>query len=359
MNDQSFSLLPDVRNIAVLRPSAVGDFIFALPCLHALKTAYPQARITYIGRQWHADFLADRPGAVDRVVVVPSCPGIGLAPEAQVDPLPVQDFVDEMHAARFDLALQIYGGGRYSNPFIMRFGARLTIGMRAPDAAALDRSVAYGALQNRRLQLLEVAALAGANLLRLERELQATDSDRRAAQQVFKPEHGRPLVLLQPGASDKRRRWPARHFAALGDALATAGLLVAINGTAEEAPVVREVLEQMYKPALDLSGRLSLSALCGLLEHTALLVSNDTGPLHLGLALDTPTVGIYWLSNLMESAPLRQDRHRPAMSTRIHCPLCGEENLKTRCEHDVSFVDSVTVEEVHALAMELLATRRS
>lgn len=349
--------LPDVRHIAVLRPNAVGDFVFALPCLHALKAAYPEARITYLGKPWHADFLAGRPGPVDEVVVVPPCPGVGAPADAPLSDQ-ARRFVDAMRDARFDLALQVYGGGRHSNPLVRRFEPRCAIGLQAPDAPPLDRWVRYGELQNRRLQMLEVAALVGADRLHLAQELRVTERDREEAWHVL-PASGAPLVIIQPGASDPRRRWPARRFAAVADALAARGAMVAVNGTPQEGPVVRAVLEAMRRPALDLTGRLSLSGLCGLLERAALLVSNDTGPLHLGLAVGTPCVGIYWLTNLIESGPLRQHGHRPALSVRIHCPVCGMENLRERCAHDDSFVAGVPLEEVMAHALDLFEARET
>jgi ADP-heptose:LPS heptosyltransferase len=342
-----------VRKIAVLRPGAVGDFVFALPALHALRQAYPEAHIVYVGKPWHAEFLAQRPGPIDECIVLPPCPGLGLPAEAQADAT-LARFLDAMREQQFDVALQMYGGGRYANPLLLQFGGRLTAGMKAENAMALDRWVSFRPMQNRRLQLLEVASLIGADMVWLERELVVTGRDRQLAREEL-PEGAAPLVVLQPGASDPRRRWPAQRFAELGDILADEGAQVAVNGTAEEAPIVRAVLERMRHRAVDLSGKLSLSGLCGLLERAALLVSNDTGPLHLGLAIGTPSVGIYWLTNLIESGPLRQHLHRPAMSTRIHCPVCGMENLKERCAHDVSFVDVVTVGEVAALAHDLLS----
>jgi ADP-heptose:LPS heptosyltransferase len=352
-----FPPLPGVRRIAVLRPSAVGDFVFSLPCLHALRSAYPDARITYIGRQWHADFLADRPGPVDDVAVLPPCRGLGLPPDADIDPAPARYFVEDMRASGIDIAVQVYGGGLYSNPFIMQLGARLTVGMKTPDAAPLDRWVSFGELQNRRLQLLEVASLAGAATVRLGQELHVTDDDKREAAQVLNAMTERPLVVLQPGASDPRRRWPAERFAALGDILAREGALVAVNGSREEVEVVGRVLENMRHPAINLCGQLSLSGLCGVLERASLVVSNDTGPLHLALAIGTPAVGIYWLTNVLESAPLRQDHHRAAMSLRVHCPVCGMENIRERCAHDNSFVDGVTIEEASQLAVALFQER--
>ena len=68
--------LPDVRRIAVLRANALGDFIFTLPALDALRCAYPSAEIVLLGAPWHAKLWRDRPGPVDRVLVVPPAPGI-------------------------------------------------------------------------------------------------------------------------------------------------------------------------------------------------------------------------------------------------------------------------------------------
>ena len=353
--------LPDVREIAVLRPNAVGDFAFALPCLHALKAAYPDARITYVGLPWHADFLRGRPGPVDAVEVLPPSPGMASTqaghPAAAMhavaaDPRPLRAFISRMRARRFDLALQAYGGGRHSNPLLLQWHARLSAGMQASDARPLDRNLPYGPLQNRRLQLLDLAALVGARPCLRWPELGVTDDDRRLAAFVDAPA---PLVLLQPGASDSRRRWPALRFAQVGDALAASGASVAINGSAQEAALVAQVAAAMRAPAIRLAGRLPLRGLCGLLERCALVVGNDTGPLHLACAIGTRCVGIYWLANLVESMPLSQSLHRALWSVRTHCPHCGADNLAARCAHGASFVEEVEVEDVVQLAQEQLS----
>jgi ADP-heptose:LPS heptosyltransferase len=352
MPGSAYDVVPDVRKIVVLRPNALGDFIFCLPALHALRAAYPSAKISFIGKHWHADLLHGRPGPIDEVLVMPPCPGVGAAPDAQVDTGPARRFVEAMRAERFDIALQLYGGGRYSNPFIRRLGAGLTVGMKAADAEPLDRSVPYPYLHNKRLLMLEVAALVGARTLRVGREIEVIARDRQEAARAVADDI-RPLVIINPCASDPRRHWPAERFAAVAGRLAEEGAVVAINGTGAESALVRRVIGHMRRPAIDLCGKLSLSGLCGLFERAALLVSNDSGPLHLALAVGTPSVGIYWLTNLFDGFPLVQSRHRASMSPRVHCPVCGEPNLTTRCPHDVSFVADVTVEEVTGLALDL------
>jgi ADP-heptose:LPS heptosyltransferase len=380
--------LAHVRKIAVLRPNAVGDFVFALPALHALKRAYPDAELVLLGLPWHAGFLRGRPGPVDRVVVVPPLAGVGLAPDTD-DAEARRSFVAAMGDEGFDIACQMYGGGRYSNPLVASFGARLTVGARADGAAALDRWVPYTEPANRRLALLEVAALAGAAQVALEQELAVTAADREAAAAVWpKPRPqpaaaampttpdaaasafaafaagataaaapaGTPLVLLQPGSSDPRRCWPAASFAAVGDALAAMGARIAVNGTEAEAPLVRRVIRAMRAPAIDLSGKLDLGGLCGLIERAACVVSNDTGPLHLALAIGTPCVGIFWLTNLIDGTPLRPSLLRAALSLRQDCPVCGLPNLRQRCSHETSFVADVPAEQVIRMAREVLGS---
>lgn len=356
MTRASEGALPGVQRILVLRPNAVGDFMFSLPALHALRYSYPAAEIWYAGKQWHADFMLGRPGPIDRVVVVPPVPGVGAHPDADVDWSAVDGFIDEMRSEAFDLGVQMYGGGRYSNAFIKKLGAKVTIGARTPDAAMLDRWIAYGEFNNRRLEMLEIVALAGANEWRVGQDLQVTDNDRLAAATAFPGTHSQRVVIVHPGSSDSRRRWPVEKFAAVADALADAGAVIAVNGTDEESDLVRGVIAHMQKPAIDLTGALSLSGLCGLTERAAMVISNDSGPLHLALAIGTPCVGVYWLTNLIEACPLRQHTHRAAMSVRVHCPVCGLENRRTRCEHDVCFVDDVPTDHVTAMALELFAS---
>jgi ADP-heptose:LPS heptosyltransferase len=331
--------------------------VFGLPALYALKQTYPEAELVLAGKAWHRTFLQGRPGPVDRVVEVPVIPGVGAPPDAAPELDAIERFVDAMRAERFDLALQMVGGGRYSNPFLLRFGAGLTVGACAPGVPLLDRWIAYREPGQRRLALLEIAALAGADV-RLppptQAELALTAADRHEAAAIVPVLPGERLVLLQPGATDPRRRWPARSFAALGDRLARDGVRVVINGSADEAALVQEVAARMYAPAIDLAGRLSLGGLCGLLERTALLVSNDTGPLHLGLALGVPSVGIFWLTNLIEGMPLRPSALHAALAARTRCPVCGQDNLHTRCPHDASFVADVGVDDVEALARDAI-----
>lgn len=352
--DRGSGRLERVRKIAVLRANALGDFLLALPALDALRAAYPEAELVLLGKAWHAAFLAGRPGPVDRVVVVPPYGGVSADPGSPVDDAALDRFFDAMRSERFDLAVQIHGGGRSSNPFALRLGARTTIGLKTEDAPALDRWIPYVYYQSEVMRYLEVAALAGATFAHPEPRLAVTEADLREAAALV-PARARPLVALHPGASDPRRRWPPASFAAVGDALAAAGAQVVVTGVEAERDVVEAVIGAMRWPALDLSGRLSVGGLAGVLSRCAAVVSNDTGPRHLAEAVGAATVGIYWCGNVINAGPMTRARHRPAISWRLHCPVCGASCIESRCEHRESFVADVPVAEAVASALDLLS----
>lgn len=218
-----------VRKIAVLRANALGDYIFTLPALDALRAAYPNAEITLLGLDWHAGFLENRPGPVNRVIVIPPCRGIrDKAGEAE-DPAELDRFFEAMTRERFDLALQLHGGGRYTNPFVRKLNAGLSVGLKTADAAPLDCWLPYVYYQHEVLRYLEVVSLVGAHPIRLEPLLSVTESDLADAEHAVPATH-KPLVALHPGAGDPRRRWPPDKLAAVGDALARLGAHVVVTG---------------------------------------------------------------------------------------------------------------------------------
>ena len=350
-------LVENVRKIAVLRAGGIGDFVFTLPALGALRETYPEAEITLLGAAVQVGLLSGRPEPVDRAIVVPPSTGVN-GPDTGVDEdeMDLERFFARMREERFDLALQMHGGGGYSNPFVRRFGARITAGTQAPGAPPLDRTIPYLYFQNEILRQLEVASLVGARTANLEPRLYVTKGDLKEAGKVI-PEGDGLLVTLHPGAGDRRRRWPPEKFAAVGDALAGVGARVAVVGIEEDRALISGIVDAMNHEALDLCGRLSLRGLVGLLSRCAVVVSNDSGPLHLAAAVGVATVGIFWAPNFINASPPTRARHRPALSWRTKCTVCGT-SLFDVCDHPASVVAEIPTEEVANYALDLLAPAR-
>jgi ADP-heptose:LPS heptosyltransferase len=349
--------IPGARRIAVLRANALGDFVCTLPALGSLRRAYPSAEITLVGRRHHAELLDGRPSPVDRVEVAPPYGGV-TADEGEPQAGPeIDGFFARMRARRFDLALQLHGGGANSNPFVSRLGARATAGLRARGAPPLDRWVRYTLLQHEVLRHLEVVALVGAGPPpSLEPALTVTPADRRRAGAVLP---ATPPVVLNPGARDRRRRWPVPRFGLVGRELRARGFEVVVTGDADDAELAAAVAAEVGPGARSIAGAVTLGGLLGVLERAAVVVSNDTGPLHLARAVGAPSVGVYWCVNALSFGPIATHRHRQLVSWRTRCPECGLDGTTDRCGHDVSFVDDVPVAAVLDEVDDVLALART
>ncbi|THJ66254.1 glycosyltransferase family 9 protein [Arthrobacter echini] len=349
----------DIRTIAVLRGGGLGDLMFALPAIAALKNRYPEAVITLLGMPAHAALLTGREASVSEVVELPVHPGVR---PGESDPAAVEQFFDTVRGS-FDLAVQLHGGGRNSNPFLLRLEARHTIGTRTHDAVALERTIPYVYYQQEVFRALEVVGLAGAAPVEPEARLSLTARDAERAGQLLGPG---PVIALHPGATDPRRRWPSSSFAEVAVRAAADGCEVVVVGDASDVPaaeeIVRLALAQLPTASVrSLAGRLDLGELLGVLGASTVVVGNDSGPRHLAQALGTPTVGVFWIGNVINAGPVGRTLHRLHFSWVTHCPTCGADLRQVgwtaeRCEHDDSLVASVQPGAVYADVAELRAT---
>lgn len=353
--------LSNIKKIAVLRANALGDFIFALPALTALKQTYPDAELVLLGKKWHKEFLEGRPGPVDRCLVMPAIKGITEADSFEENEKILSDFFQKMHEERFDVAVQIHGGGRYSNPFLLQLGASLTVGTKTPDAVAPDLWIPYIYYQSEILRYLEVVSLIDAQTADISPRLSLTKADFGQAKNIF-PKLSIPYLVLHPGATDVRRRWSPKNFAEVGDYFAQKGLQIVITGVEKEKPIVREVIENMTSSPINLCGKTTIGGMSAVLSQAEIVIANDTGALHLADAVGARTVGLFWCGNLINGGRLFRTRHRPALSWTIICPLCGNNMAQTypflrseqTCQHEVSFLDTISVTEVTHLTEDLL-----
>jgi ADP-heptose:LPS heptosyltransferase len=129
-----------------------------------------------------------------------------------------------------------------------------------------------------------------------------------------------------------------------------------------DAKTAFQVENAMQETPINLSHQLSLPALVGVLSGSALLISNDTGVLHLGLAAGAKAVGLYWGEYISKSLPLSRCCFYPVIAWERRCPLCGmflvrEEVVRADprpCMHQVSFISEITPEQVMHASKQML-----
>ena len=299
----------NIERIAVFRALVLGDLLCALPALRALRQGYPGACITLVGLPWAREW-ADRVDAIDDFIEFPGHPEL---PERACDAAAWPAFLAEVHARRFDLAVQLHGSGPTVNAIVALFGARRTAGF-ASDAAWRPEADApwYARWPERGHEIERLLSLT--DWLGLPRAGTMLDFpvrvvDRASLRGVWPQVDAQPYAVVHAGAQLPSRRWPVERFAAVAERLVERGLAVVLTGTAAESELVARLSAAIAYPTVNLAGRTTLWTLGALIEGAAHLVCNDTGVSHVAAALGTPSVVISSGGDALRWAPLDGSRH--------------------------------------------------
>lgn len=344
----------DARRIAVLRALQLGDLLLAVPALRGLRAAFPRAEISLIGLPWAREFVRRFAHYVDRFSEFPGYPGLL---EVSVDEARTSAYLAEARGYRYDLAIQMHGSGKTSNPFVLELGAHRTIGYHDPSLPppeGLTLSAPYPGDAHETHRNLGLLSLMGIASQGESLEFPVLPEDRSAAAEIVARHHlgrGR-LIGLHPGARPPARRWPWERFARLADELAgRIGARVILTGGPAEVDLAEQVATGMATPAINLAGQTTLGSLAALIETLDLFVSNDTGPAHLAVALGVPSVTIFGPADHRRWAPLDRRRHR-IVRRQVWCNPCPH----WECPYqDHACLRWVAVDDVLAVAEELLS----
>jgi heptosyltransferase-2 len=338
-----------IRRILVREVNWVGDAVLTLPALEALDARFPQAEITLLASPWVGGLFAGHP-TVDRT--------IGYRTEDLHRGLRGRwRLTRELKEGRFDLAVLFPNSlDAALTPWLAGIPRR--VGYPTDGRGWLlthpvsDRSGATGRHQVERY-LAIVRALGGDGTLSLR--LPVTEEARRRSDALLRDRGiapAAPLVAMNPGSVyGSAKRWPADRFAAVADGLLESrGATILLIGSEGERPVLDQVAAHMRRPAVNLGGRTDLLALVGVLERARLLVSNDTGAMHVAAAVGTPVLAVFGPTDPVATGPL--GRWARVVRVPVPCSPC----LLRECPIDHRCMEGVAVEEVLREAQVLLDT---
>ena len=290
--------------ICIVMLSALGDAVHVLPVVNALKRAWPDTRITWLIQPVPFRLVQDHP-AVDRFVVFHRRKGLAAWRS-------FRDAAVELRRGEpFDLllALQVYAKAGILTtltPAAVKLGFDRT---RARDLNWLvtnDRIPPHP-VQHVQDQYLEFLEHLGVEPEPVEWRIPITDGDR-AAQRAFFDGLDRPAAAIVVGTSKPEKNWSPERYARVMDALEQDfGLRPVIVGgpSSVERELADAILERTHADVVDTLGD-DLRRLVWCLDGAALVISPDTGPLHLARALDTPVVGLYGYTNPKRYGPYRK-----------------------------------------------------
>jgi lipopolysaccharide heptosyltransferase II len=136
-------------------------------------------------------------------------------------------------------------------------------------------------------------------------------------------------IIMQPGARWLNKRWPAEYFAELARLIGAAypECRFAILGGADDRPLGEIITSAVPQKCLDLTGKLSLPEMVEWIRLSQLMISNDTGPMHVAAALDKPVIALMGPTEPRRTGPYRQTHH--VLQMNLPCVPC----LKSHCTY--------------------------
>ncbi|HEX5420970.1 MAG TPA: glycosyltransferase family 9 protein [Gammaproteobacteria bacterium] len=299
--------LGEVRRIAVLKASRIGDFVCATPAFRALRKAFPRASITLITLPMLVE-IAQRLGYFDRILEFPGYPGLA---EQFFDARRALVFFQKMQAESFDFALQMQGSGVYANPFLLMLGARASAGFVRPGdtPGRLDAAVPFAPLEHEIERMLALPRSLGLPTDGVHTDFPLRSADRLQAQTLLGDGLPRPWIGLHPGARARTRRWPAACFSKVACRLARdGGASFVILGDGETQESAAELAAGIEGNCVNLAGCTSLPVLGAVIAELSLLVTSDSGPAHIAYPLGTSTITVFRRGASLRYGPPRAPR---------------------------------------------------
>lgn len=303
--------LADIQRLLVVKTSSLGDVIHALPVVQAIKEAAPHLTLGWVVRRRCADILRGNP-CIDPLYVIPDKPSL-----AELIALR-----RELRSARYDMALDMQG--LLLSGLVTRLsGAPVRVGWdrnREGNALFLTHPLVPGKGKHAH----EVDLLYGfADALGVHAPhpeftpqpyLAAEGAAQAAACLVGLPH---PRIALNVGASRAYKRWPLENWVQVASSLVQSGQSVVFVGDKTDAESVAQITPTLASGFVNLAGKTTLRELASVLAACDLLVSGDSGPMHLAVAVGTPVVAIFGATH--------PTRHGPygARNTVLHNPVPG------------------------------------
>lgn len=355
--DHSLARRP--KTIVVCKYLGMGSIIQATPLLQTLRKNFPEARLVFVTSVSNRR-LMKQVEAVQEVLTVNDAGLIALLGSTW-------KVLHRLWQLRPDLYIDLETYSYYSTAIATMSCARNRVGFYR-----VERNIRMGVYThmmffNARAPIaqsyLQMARLVGCReIIGQLYPFRIDDADLNSMRRKLERQLGEsfePFVVINPNASDLRieRRWPADRFIelirSLSDRFPSHRFL--LIGSASEAAYVGEIYRRLELPheeqVINTAGRLSLGELFALISRSELVVTNDTGPMHIAFSLGRPTVSLFG-----PASPSQYGDNPNAFGVykNLYCSPCVHDFLVPPCGGDNQCMKQITMEEVDALCTRLL-----
>ena len=339
--------------ICLIKPSALGDIVQTLPLLPVLRERFPAARISWVVGSQFSNLLEGHP-CLDELIPFDRKGG-GLT---------FLKLLLTLKRRRFDLVFDLQG--------LLRTGL-MTWATRAPLRVGLETAregaqlACHFALPNTNrlvpahLRTWQVAEALGMGGRRRETIIPINEEDRTWAKGQLAGLSPR-ILAIHAGAQWETKRWPPGQFAYVAAKAARHfGISPVLVGSSSERRITDDIERQVKKfvpssRVLNLAGETSLKKLAAVLEKAEVVLSNDSGPMHMAAGLGRPVVGVFTCTSPERSGPPGEEH--ALISTRLSCAASYHKRCPHRGEYHLACLEELEAERVWIALAKLLDSRR-
>jgi len=324
-------------NILIVKLSAIGDVIHTLPALNAIRKHYPHASITWLVEE-DAALLVQEHKALDRVLVSKRKRWLkALRSSSFLNTInEIYGFIKALRDTRYDMILDFQALLK-SGILIAIARGRRKIGF----GKGLEHMEHSYIFLNERIPAvgMEIHALSRGMMLlhavgiptnEVEYKLPVSDHDRKEIDELMEL-HGingvKSLIAINPVAKWETKLWPNKKFAELADMLIDQyDMKIVFTGGIKDYSIIQSITSSMKGRAINFAAKTTLTELAALYEKAALVISTDTGPMHLAAAMGTPVVALFGPTAPWRTGPYGPGHH--VIKAELECSPC----FKRRCE---------------------------
>ena len=344
------------KNILIVVIAGIGDLILASKSIRALRNGHPDARMNLLTTTEAADLARYCP-YLDKVWNFP-------ARELRKDKKEIfrlPKLIQKLRKTDFHLVVNLYravsvvGALKMGVLFSALGGAQKVGHDHKGFGFFLDAKAPAGTFQNRHVvdAMVEIAELAGGMPDQEGIDIFWDGSREKEWDHLFRDKKG-PVIGINPGSDIPSKRWRPENYARVADGLAGQfdGQIILLGGPGEEG-IAGEIRKNMTREAINLAGKVTLNDLVGIINRLDLLVTNDSGPMHIGAATRTPLVAVFGPEDPKLFGPYASPDLFRVLYKEVACRPCAMK----RCNNPIC-LDSIAPEEVLESCIQLLRSRK-
>lgn len=337
-----------MKNVLIVKLSAIGDVIHALPVSYAIKETFPDAKVTWVVEPPAYDILKMNP-CVDKIILFHKKEFKTFSGFAKK----FFPFKQEIQAENYDAVLDLQGLFKSAAiAFFAKAEIKLGICDMREGSDKVSKPVVGENFQGHIVQrYLDTARAIGCKVNEIKFPLEVPEVEQKKADAILKHAglcEGNSYAVFAIGANWANKRWTTENFAALSDWLYDKKIVpVMIGGGDVDLQRAAEIESLVEIPPLNLVGKTNLMQLTSVIKNAKFVIGGDTGPVHLAAGLKVKTVMLMGPTDANRNGPFGQNEN--AIEVDRDCKDCW----KRACPKNEDCLEKITLEQVQDKLKEL------